>query len=267
MRKKNRKKYICFFTAICLLGMALFCGCYLYDHYSEQKEQTEAFGEIAGKVRQIRENGDKGEEASPSPQPSGTNTAILPEYAELFWQNPDMVGWIRIDGTAIDYPVVQNPDAPDYYLEHNFSREYSKLGTPCLQEDCDVTRSDNLIIYGHHIKGGKMFGALMSYRDKKFYEEHPIIRFDTLTRRGEYEIIAVFKTVAYRADGFRYYDFVYAEDQAAFDAYVEKCRELSLYDTGVSAEYGDRLLTLSTCEFSVKNGRLVVVAKEIERQD
>lgn len=267
MLKKNGKKWVCVLAAVCLLGLALFCGAYLYGHYSRQKEQTEAFHEIAERVRQIRENGEEKGEASPPPFPGGTGAAILPEYEELFWQNPDMVGWIRIEGTTMDYPVVQNPDDPDYYLEHNFDREYSKLGTPCLQEDCDVTGGDNLIIYGHHIKGGKMFGALMGYRKQGFYEEHPIIRFDTLTRYGEYEIIAVFKTVAYRADSFRYYDFVRAEDKEAFDAYVKKCKELSLYDTGVTAEYGDRLLILSTCEFSAKDGRLVVVAKEIERQD
>ena len=149
----------------------------------------------------------------------------------------------------------------NYYLKHNFEKEYSDLGTPYVQENCDLLTSDNLVIYGHHIKGQKMFGALENYKSKDFYEEHKTIRFDTLTKRGEYEIIAVFKTVAYSSAGFRYYDFVNAEDENAFNAYISKCKELALYDTGVTAEYGDRLITLSTCEYSAQNGRLVVVAK------
>lgn len=126
----------------------------------------------------------------------------------------------------------------------------------------DATGSDNLVIYGHHIKGGKMFGALEDYKSQSFYEEHKTIQFDTLTQRGVYEIIAVFKTVAYSSQGFRYYDFVNAESEDEFNDYIQKCKELALYETGVTAEYGDRLITLSTCEYSAQNGRLVVVAKK-----
>ena len=89
------------------------------------------------------------------------------------------------------------------------------------------------------------------------------IQFDTLTEQAEYEIVAVFKTVAYSSEGFRYYDFVDAENEEDFNSYIGKCKELALYDTGVTAEYGDRLITLSTCEYSARNGRLVVVAKMV----
>ena len=105
-------------------------------------------------------------------------------------------------------------------------------------------------------------GALEDYKSQSFYEEHKTIQLDTLTQRGEYEIIAVFKTVAYSSQGFRYYDFVNAESEDEFNAYIQKCKELALYETGVTAEYGDRLITLSTCEYSAQNGRLVVVAKK-----
>lgn len=109
----------------------------------------------------------------------------------------------------------------------------------------------------------KMFGALEDYKSKSFYEEHKTIQFDMLTEVAEYEIVAVFKTVAYNAEGYRYYDFVNAETEEAFEDYINKCRELALYDTGVNAEYGDKLITLSTCEYSAQNGRLVVVAKKV----
>lgn len=260
--KEYLKKYqsvICIAAAVCLLGAAAFCGFHVYDHYAHQNEQTEAFEEIAQKVEQAQEDESQAPEI-----PLTEEESILPEYGGLFLQNPDMVGWIKIEGTNINYPVMQTPNEPNFYLKHNFEKEYSDLGTPYVQEDCDIAASDNLVIYGHHIKGQKMFGALEEYKSQSFYEEHKTIQFDTLTQHNEYEVIAVFKTVAYSSEGFRYYDFVNAENEDEFNAYVGKCKELALYDTGVTAEYGDRLITLSTCEYSAQNGRLVVVAKKAD---
>lgn len=260
--KEYLKKYqsvICIAAAVCLLGAAAFCGFHVCDHYAHQNEQTEAFEEIAEKVEQAQEDESQAPEI-----PLTEEESILPEYGGLFLQNPDMVGWIKVEGTNINYPVMQTPNEPNFYLKHNFEKEYSDLGTPYVQEDCDIAASDNLVIYGHHIKGQKMFGALEEYKSQSFYEEHKTIQFDTLTQHNEYEVIAVFKTVAYSSEGFRYYDFVNAKNEDEFNAYVEKCRELALYDTGVTAEYGDRLITLSTCEYSAQNGRLVVVAKKAD---
>lgn len=235
-----------------------FCGFQIYHHYAQVDEQTEAFEQIAELVEQTPDI-----EGVPDDTPVSEGEDVLAKYKELYLQNEDMVGWISIAGTTVNYPVMQTPNEPNFYLKHNFEKAYSDLGTPYMQENCDLAESDNLVIYGHHIKGGKMFGALESYKDKGFYEEHKTIQFDTLTEQAEYEIVAVFKTVAYSSAGFRYYDFVDAEDEKAFDEYVSKCKELALYDTGVTAEYGDRLITLSTCEYSAPNGRLVVVAKKI----
>ena len=123
--------------------------------------------------------------------------------------------------------------------------------------------SDNVIIYGHHMNNGSMFAGLMNYEDRDFYEQHKTVRFDTLTETAEYEVIAVFKTTVYDDTGFKFYLFSHAETEKEFTDYVEQCRELALYDTGVTATYGDKLLTLSTCEYSNTNGRLVVVAKKI----
>ena len=257
----NLKKYqsgICIVAAVALLGAAAFCGYHIYHHYAQVDEQTEAFEEIA----EVVENA-PAEEEKPEDKPVSEGEDILAKYKELDLQNEDMVGWISIAGTTINYPVMQSKNNPNFYLKHNFEKEYSDLGVPYIQEDCDLAASDNLIIYGHHIKGGRMFGALEDYKSKSFYEEHKTIQFDTLTEQAEYEIVAVFKTVAYSAEGFRYYDFVNAENEEGFDAYIGKCKELALYDTGVSAKYGDRLITLSTCEYSAQNGRLVVVAKKV----
>ena len=255
---KKYKKIICMIAAVCLLGAAAFCGFRIYSHYAHESKQEEVFEKIAEVVEQAQ----TGESETTDVLLTEEET-VLAEYGELYLQNTDMVGWLSIAGTNINYPVMQTPNNPNYYLKHNFEKEYSDLGTPYVQENCDLLTSDNLVIYGHHIKGQKMFGALENYKSKDFYEEHKTIRFDTLTKQGEYEIIAVFKTVAYSSEGFRYYDFIDAEDENDFNAYIAKCKELALYDTGVTAEYGDRLITFSTCEYSAQNGRLVVVAKKV----
>ena len=260
--KEYLKKYqsvICIAAAVCLLGAAAFCIFRISHHDAQVDEQAENFQQLAQIVEQAPES-----EPVPTDEPVSEGEDVLARYNELFLQNEDLIGWIAIDGTTINYPVMQSKNNPNFYLKRNFEKEYSDLGTPYVQEDCDIAASDNLVIYGHHIKGGKMFGALESYKEKEFYEEHKTIQFDTLTKQGEYEIIAVFKTVAYSAEGYRYYDFINAENGDEFNAYVGKCKELALYDTGVTAEYGDRLITLSTCEYSAQNGRLVVVAKKVD---
>ena len=240
-------------AAVMLIVTAAFCLGNLVTHDAEVHRQEEIFDELAEAAEEtpIVESALDGEEET------------LSNFETLLQKNSDMVGWISIAGTGINYPVMQTRNNPNYYLKRNFNKEYSDLGVPYVQENCDLSASDNIIIYGHHIKGGKMFGSLDKFTSKNFYEKHKVIQFNTLTEQSQYQIIAVFKTVAYSASGFRYYDFVNAEDEADFNAYVSRCKELALFDTGVTAKYGDRLLTLSTCKRFAENGRLVVVAKKI----
>ena len=240
-------------ASVMLIVTAAFCMGNLVTHDVEVHRQEAIFNELAENAEEspIVESAPDGEEET------------LSNFESLLGKNSDMVGWISVEGTNINYPVMQTKNSPNYYLKRNFNKKYSDLGVPYVQENCDLATSDNIIIYGHHIKGGKMFGSLDKFTSKSFYEKHKLIQFNTLTEQGEYQIIAIFKTVAYSASGFRYYDFVNAEDEADFNAYVSKCRELALYDTGVTAEYGDKLITLSTCEYSAQNGRLVVVAKRM----
>ena len=166
---KNYKTIICVTAAVCLLGTAAFCGFRIYHHYAQVDEQTEAFEEIAEMVEQTPT-----EETVSDDTPVSEGEDVLAKYQELYLQNEDMVGWISIAGTTINYPVMQSRNNPNFYLKHNFEKEYSYLGTPYVQENCDIAESDNLVIYGHHIKGGKMFGALEDYKSKSFYEEHKI---------------------------------------------------------------------------------------------
>lgn len=188
---------------------------------------------------------------------------ILSEYLAVYEANADFVGWVEIEGTKINYPVVQSPDDPDFYLKHNFENQYSAYGTPYMQGDCDLLSSDNLLLYGHSMKDGSMFTNLKKYRNVEFYRDHSLIRFDTKYSYGTYEIIAAFSTTA-NDGGFAYNAFVNAADEADFDAYVAKCKELTPYEIEPTARYGDRLITLSTCEYTHNNGRMVIVAKLID---
>ena len=239
-------------------ALFLFSGIMLFREYHDQKQSAEAFEQVAALV--VGESTPEEPESEEAAEPEMT---AFEKYAEVFAQNDDLIGWISIPGTRIDYPVMQTKDDPDFYLKHAFDKSYSNYGVSYAAENCDADISDNMVLYGHHMNNGSMFSDLCKYEDEDFYREHKTIYFDTLGGYGEYEVIAAFKTVAYAESGFQYYHFVNAESEAAFDEYVAKCKELSPYDTGVSAAYGDKLITLSTCEYSQTNGRMVVVAKKI----
>ena len=260
----NKKK-------ILIAGVALFAALFLFSgvmlmwQYADGKQSADAFDAVADLIQPVE-----------TPQPgttlgAGDTTEDEPDlemvafekYAAIHEQNTDFVGWVSIDGTNINYPVMQTIDNPNFYLKRGFEKQYSNYGVPYVQENCALGISDNVVIYGHHMNNGSMFADLCKYEREDFYREHTTIHFDTLSSLGEYEIVAVFKTVAYSEDGFKYYHFVNAEDENAFDAFISQCKALALYDTGVDAEYGDKLLTLSTCEYSRTNGRMVVVAKQI----
>lgn len=237
------KKAFCI-IAILVLSAILAISTYMFTtEYIQDQEQMKEFESIAIAI-ETSENNSTG------------------KYTELYEQNKDFIGWIKIDDTEIDYPVMQSIDNPNYYLTHNFNKEYSRFGVPYIQESCTLF-SDNIIIYGHNMKNSSMFNGLTKYESKDFYNSHKYILFDTLDEEMTYEIIAVFKTVAYTEKGFKYYAFVEANSENDFIDYIEQCKSLSLYDINETAEYGDKLITLSTCEYSRNNGRMVIVAKKI----
>ena len=186
--------------------------------------------------------------------------------ADLKKENPDVIGWLEIPNTEINYPVLQGTDN-EYYMTHDYKKEYTKDGSLFLDVEYDWSiPSSNLLIYGHNNNNGKMFNGLMDYKKEEFYKEHPTIKFTTEQEDSEYEIIAVFLSRVYyknEENVFRYYYFINAETEAEFNDYVENSLKASLYDTGKTAEYGEQLLTLSTCSYHTQDGRLAVVAKKI----
>lgn len=190
---------------------------------------------------------------------------ILPEYETLYNKNKKLIGWLKIDDTNIDYPVMQTSDNT-YYLDHNYNQEYDKNGSIFLDYNCSVyPRSTNMIVYGHHMKSGSMFGNLQKYAKESYGKKHSVIMFDTIYEKAQYQVMYVFRSQVYNEDDivFKYYQFIEANSETEFNSYMQEMSELSLYDTGVTAEFGDSLLTLSTCDSSQTDGRFVVVAKRI----
>ena len=191
---------------------------------------------------------------------------VLEEYQTLYNKNKKLIGWLKIDDTNIDYPVMQTANN-EYYLDHNYNQEYDRNGSLFLDKDCDVVhRNTNLIIYGHHMKSGKMFGNLNKYSSEDYCKKHSTIQFDTIYEKGTYEVMYVFRSKIYNEDEivFKYYQFLNAASEKEFASNMQEMAALSLYDTGVTASYGDELLTLSTCDNSEEDGRFVVVAKKIK---
>ena len=244
------KKWLIRILLIIFLISLVLSVIYIITNKFQEKKQNEVFEELENIVTEEKEEKDEEQ------QEESIN------LEKLYELNNDFIGWLEINGTNISYPVMQtDSNRKDYYLRKNFYKEYSQLGTPYIAEYCNVQTSDNVIIYGHHITNYQVFGELEKYKKKEFYDNHKIINFNTIYENADYEIIAVFKTVAYT--GFKYYQFINSSSEDEFNTFIKRCKELSFYDAGKTAKYGDKLLTLSTCEYSAKNGRLVVVAKKI----
>ena len=265
-QEKRRKRLV-------LLCSLIAAGCLGYvGFYARDGSRTD------GAVQEMKEQRDNRASAEEPPAQTPYYTLddktqqpakeVLDEYKSLVKENKKLIGWVKIDDTNIDYPVMQTTDN-EYYLTHNMNQENDRNGAIFLDKDCDVLKpSTNYIIYGHHMRSGKMFGGLDKYEKESYYKDHPYIQFDTIYEKGFYEVMYVFRSRVYREDEivFKYYQFIDANSEQEFDSYMDEMAAISLYDTGVTAQYGDQLLTLSTCDYQEKNGRFVVVAKKIAKE-
>ncbi len=197
-------------------------------------------------------------------------TGTLRKYDELYKRNPDFFGWLKIEDTVIDYPVMYRPGDNDTYLHMDFYGDYSESGMLFMDGNCPSDGSTALI-YGHHMRNGSMFGSLPKFCEKKYYDKHKIIWFDTRYEQRDYEIFAVLYSEVYDVSEedqhYCYYKHTDLSDEAEFNAYVAFAKENSLYDTGVTPKFGERILTLSTCNYHTEDGRLVVVAREVPKTD
>ena len=264
----KKKKNIGIVLIVVFTAAAIVSGVMFARQYGDARTSVETFDELAGLVVDIETPvpDDPAETEEPAElteeELRAQQTALAHEkYGALFEQNQDFIGWISIEGTNINYPVMQTPTTPDYYLKHAFDKTWSDYGVPYIEESCNMGISNNIVIYGHHMKNGSMFADLCNYADEDFWREHPVIHFDTLSSFGEYEIVAVFKFNTNK-ETFKYNECVTMNEEA-FSEFMTEVHARELYDTGVDAEFGDQLLTLSTCEYTYKNGRFVVVAKKV----
>lgn len=204
------------------------------------------------------------------PDDKGKTMTFSEKYSKLLKQNSDMVGWITIPNTAVNYPVMYTPFDEEFYLRRDFTTSWDMRGSLFLNKEADLeNESDNMIIYGHNMKDDTMFGSLEKYKDKDFYLKHQTFTFDTIYHRSTYEIFAVFKMVDEKDSDLYidYYHFFNITDEKLYNNQISQYKALSFYDTEITPKFGDKLLTLSTCEYSNENGRLVVVARKVESNE
>ena len=266
-----QKKKILFIITVLLLVAAFGISAFMVGNYLiEGKKSEDRFAELAAQAsaaattQTTEPEQAEPEQTQPVETTEATEPGMIPAYEEIYNQNNDLVGWIKLEGTKLNYPVMQTPDDPNYYLYRDFDKKDSKRGSIYAWGDADVNApSDNITIFGHNMADGSMFNCLAAYTSKVAWENNPIIMFDTLEEYHTYKIFAVFKTSANIGQGFSYHKFVDAADEQEFNDFVNECKRLSFYDTGITPIYGDKLICLSTCEYTLDNGRLVVCAVRI----
>lgn len=283
-KSKNAKKKRLIYNICIILLAFIFVGsaAYLIKYFWESKKSEERVDELKELI--VEDDSDKYSDSNLNTDSSGQNssngnsvkidefldvdgTLVLKKFKKLYEMNHDFVGWLTINDMVIDYPVVQRMDENEYYLHKDFDGNYSAAGTLFIDNNCDAAKpTSTLLIYGHNMQSGKMFHTLVNYEKEDFYKQHKYIQFDTIYGTGTYEVIAAFRSKIYDEDyeGFKYYRFFDAKTAEEFDEYIKNCKALTPYTIATSAEYGDALITLSTCEYHVTDGRYVVVAKKIK---
>ena len=243
-----KSKYLMIGAAVCA-ALFLFSGIMLCRQYADGKQATEAFEQVAALV-----------ETKPLPE-----LTAFEKYRAVQEQNSDFVGWLSVPGTNIDYPVMQTVDEPNFYLKRGFDKQYSDYGVPYLDEKTTIganAQSNNLIVYGHNMKTGTIFGCLTEYRKADYYQEHPFIEFDTVYGDAKYEVFGAFTIDVVNDTSFIYNQYI-DMDEDTYNRYVDQVISRSDVDSGIRPAYGEQLLTLSTCEYSSANGRYVVVARRV----
>ena len=257
-----------------ILCLCVFCGSvgYLMDHHQQGVNAQETNKELSN-MKEDFKNGNLDNYEIDEEKLAEVAPEVLDEYKPFVAINDDMQGWVQIDGTNLAYPVVQAKDN-EYYSRLNFQGEYDYYGIPYLDFECRLDidpekTSDNLVIYGHNIgNDGLAFNPLSYYKQLNFYKEHPVVRFDSIYKEQEYKIFGVMVTNAQpeqdNGNVFNYHQMVDFDDEEEFNAFISEVRRRSMWDIDVDVQYGDKLLTLSTCCYDFRpEARCVVLARAI----
>lgn len=268
--KLNPKK-LTYYALIGVFALVFLCSAiYIGDYYIHSAKAGSDYNDLQNQLEQNKSTlPPQVSKPAPTDPVTGetvvTEPQILPEYLSFYEQNNDMVGWITIPDTKVNYPVLQTPNNKDYYLYRNFEKKWSDWGAIYAREVCDINLpSDNITLYGHHMTDGSMFAGLDKFKKEAFFKDHQTFTFDTLYEHHTYQIWAVFKTSANLDQGFPYHQFSDAATQEEFDAFVSTVKSMQFYETGVTPQFGDKMIALSTCEYSLDNGRFVVCAVRVD---
>ncbi len=259
LKKRELSRKILLGTLAVIAAASL--GYFTYYYYAAMKSSHEFAG-----LSELKDDKRLGNGTEDSQVTAKEQKPVIDKYKTLYNKNKKLIGWVRIADTNIDYPVMQSANE-EYYLDHNYNQEKDRNGSIFMDAKCDaMVPSTNLIIYGHNMRSGEMFGSLSRYEEEEYYEKHKHITFDTIYQEGKYEVMYAFRSRLYEETEivFKYYQFIDAYSEEEFNSNMKEMAAISLYDTGVTANYGDQLLTLSTCDNNEKNGRFVIVAKRIE---
>lgn len=251
-----------FIIFIIALGTGAYYAIKVY--YLETARQV-TVNEYKNLKEEVKSDAEEPDERPADPEDKPDNE-ILPEYKNLAKKYPNFAGWLKVDGTLIDYPVMIAPEKnPGFYLDHSYSGKASDYGCLFIPEYEDYN-ADNIIIYGHNMARGDMFGTLNRYLDKKFFTEHPLIQFDTPYEHRLYMVFSIMKISVddpiFHFESFT--DWQGLNGRSHF--YIEECVKRNLHRTqGTPPADGSKLLTLVTCEYTIPNGkgRYVVVAKDV----
>lgn len=269
----KKKTIINILMILCLL-VAIGCGGYLVYYYYTSSKTEAVFEDLRDMVVEYPQS-DKVDEEGISVQEdidlvSVDGVMVQRKFEKLYRENRDFVGWLTIEDTLVDYPVMHTPnddEKGEYYIHRDFEKQYSAAGLPFIDGNCIIAHpTDNIIIYGHNMNSGTMFHDIIKYENKEFYETHKTFTFDTIYGDGTYEVVAVFygQVLPEDSTAFKYYEFVNAGSKEEFMHFIENVKGMSIIDADVEVEYGDKLVTLSTCAYHVSDGRFAVIAKKID---
>ena len=275
MKKKTKAKKMhtiiyLLFTIFIILSLMYIINFFLIRQEAKKQSDllnaTEIYDEKA--TKEVVQNELEDEEEILPTEELKQETERMLKVNGLREENQDIVGWLEIENTNINYPVLQGTDN-HYYMTHNYKKEKSKNGSIFLNADYNWNiPSNNLLMYGHNLGNGMMFQELLKYEKESFYLEHPTIRFTTPEEDAEYEIISVFKSrVYYKSEKnvFRYYYFINSESEEEYNQFIKNAKNASLYPIDATANYGNQLITLSTCSYYIEDGRFAVVGRKIEK--
>lgn len=193
------------------------------------------------------------------------------DFSALQTENEEIIGWIQIPDTIVDYPVLQSSESnPEYYLYRSYQHAYTQYGSIFLDStfSFDDEMSRNYVLYGHNMDDGRMFSEVLNYADLTYYTEHPIIHFDTPQQEGDWKIISIFKTNTLLSQGeLFYYNRTGFSSETDYLNFVYQMRIRSIIDTGVDFTAEDDILTLSTCSYEFENFRTVLVARRVREEE